>query len=276
VFISPDANLYLKPSLAELFAGELCISGSATSDERCVVRNPPPGTYWIAVHNYQGSAPDALDHHVLAVAVIEDNNGDGLTVIAPEAGLPGEPFALVAEWDRSMNAGDIHYALVNIGSTSDKSDDIGSTLLRLDRIESDFTVTVDRTAVVASQALLYTWNIAAVRTDEPARNYRISVDIPPPYRVNGIDGEPVIATQNAVWEFTQVPGAPPRSGSIRVVGDFADAADSLAERLVADCPSRGRARRPRPPARPGAGGRRAARRRGPHGAWRTPPPRRRG
>ena len=225
LYIARDANLDGKPNGAELAGGELCVSASQISLERCVVRDPTPGVYWIAVQNFTASNPDAADRHLMTVAVIEDG-GDGLEVAAPAEIHSGEPYALRAEWNLEMQAGDTWYASIDLGTSPDSPDDMGRTLLRLDRSADDFDVTVDRQKIVAGDSVTYAWTIEPVATDAAAVDYRVSVIIPAGMTAHADAAD--FDDDTMVWAFSQAPGAPQRSGTLTLTASAASTAGELA------------------------------------------------
>jgi hypothetical protein len=216
LFIARDANLDGRPNGAELAGGELCVSASARADERCVVHDPEPGVYWVAVQNFAASAPDALDRHVMTLATLEDG-GDGLDLQAP-AFEGGEPYSLQAEWNLDMQAGETWYADIEVGTEPETPNDVSRTLLRMDRVADDFSVAVDRAEVAAGEPATYTWTVATAPADAAAVAYAISADIPAGASAQ-VDAAGTFEDGVASWTFTQLPGAAVRSGTLTLVPD---------------------------------------------------------
>lgn len=225
LFIARDSDLDGKPTGAEWGWGQLCVSGGSDSNERCIVDTFEPGTYWIAVHNFEASAPDALDRHVLSVAVLEDDQA-GLTVTPPAAVENNEPFVVQAGWDHAMTPGASYYAAIDLGTTPDIAGNIGRTILRIDRLEDDFNVTVDSTSLVAGESAVYTWSVATVPTDGTARDYIVTATVPDGFVFNA-DANSTINGNEVRWEFSQSPGAPERTGTLTLETPLAEQARDL-------------------------------------------------
>lgn len=228
---SPDLDLYIardmnfdgKPNGAELLTGELCTSGSPESFERCVIADPPPGVYWIAIVNFAASGPDALDRHLVSVATLE-GDAQGLQVTGPGSISNGEVYDLQATWDFDMQPGDKSYALITVGTSPQSPSDIGSSLLRLDRVADPLTVSASHASVIASQAVSYTWSVPA-STGGGSSDQLLTVQLPAGMTVT-TDESGEVQDDVAVWQFSSAAGE--TTGSITVVTPHSEVASQLA------------------------------------------------
>lgn len=137
LFVLYDADGDNVPSLTE----EVARSRSGTSIEEIQINYPTPGTYFIAVQNFEGSR-SGTDTFDMRYAVVEDQlAGDSLQAIAPSSLEAGNSFDMRLIYDLALaNSGDDYFAAFGMGSTSG-NDDLGLLNFDINRIDDDVVVT---------------------------------------------------------------------------------------------------------------------------------------
>lgn len=96
-------------------AGDVvCNSGGPSWNEYCDIRNPAPGTWWVLVQSFQGSAnqPDDISLSYGAVPAAPAGN---FVARGPAAVPAGEPFAIDLDYDLpDFQVGDRWYGAVTV------------------------------------------------------------------------------------------------------------------------------------------------------------------
>ncbi|WP_298441974.1 S8 family serine peptidase [uncultured Ferrimonas sp.] len=197
LYITRDFNLDGKVSAIEL-DNFTCISGRFDSAESCVIDNPVPGAYLVVVHNYQGSAPEALDSHSLAVAKVSKDS-PSFSVSAPESISANEPFSVELSWDQEMAQGDIYYGAFTMGTHPDLPENVGMVQFELHRGADDVSVEVDADSVPAGTAIDYTVQLLA-NTSGVDKRYQISTTVPAGFEVMAAEGASINGNQVS-WDL---------------------------------------------------------------------------
>ena len=96
VYIGLDEDLDGDVSAYEGSNQMICISAEVDSNEQCDLLQPEPGVYYIVIHNFEGSAANAMDDVRFTVATLQDESMDNLAaeLIAGEEGA----FSIKANW----------------------------------------------------------------------------------------------------------------------------------------------------------------------------------
>ncbi|WP_020650707.1 S8 family serine peptidase [Solimonas variicoloris] len=184
LFIGLDGNLNGRPDVAES-ASFYCMSADDDADEECVIVDPQPGSYWIAVHNYEGNA--AGDTHALVVAQVR-NGVNGLTMSGPASTTFGEPYAVDIGWNLpALRSADTAFAVFSARPLDAVGTDNGPFgIVELARTEDGVTVDTETTELLSGAALRYTLQLAG-----SAQATTVDVEIPEPLSVESAEGASV-------------------------------------------------------------------------------------
>jgi hypothetical protein len=130
LFVGLDSNGDGQPEEAE----EVCRSASAVALEKCTLKAPAAGTWWILVQNWAGSEK-VLDDIELTAAVIPGTDNGNLTVTGPSGSVAaGQPFNVTLGWNEpALEPGDFWFGLVEYGSDRKTPANAGSLLVRIAR-----------------------------------------------------------------------------------------------------------------------------------------------
>ena len=129
---APDVDMFWGSGSMPSAATQLGASAGGSWDEYLSANNPPAGTYWVLVQNWQGSdsQPDDI---VLATAVVDGDAGN-MTVTGPASVPPAQPFDLTVSWNADMNAGEVWYGSFTLGTNSANAGDLGLVDVNLYRV----------------------------------------------------------------------------------------------------------------------------------------------
>ncbi|HEY0921724.1 S8 family serine peptidase [Rheinheimera pacifica] len=189
---SPDLDLYIGPDEnlnGDVEAGEgttnlLCISAGVDSNEVCDLLAPEPGVYYIALHNFQGAAPGAMDDVSLSVAVISDRDETNLALTL----VPGtaQQFALRANWQLAdAQPGDDYIGVVAAETATGQR--FGLTALDIHIAEPVVALGTAKQKVGAGTTLSYQLSLAANNT-AAARNIAFNLAVPEGLSLSAIEG----------------------------------------------------------------------------------------
>ncbi|HYJ85660.1 MAG TPA: S8 family peptidase [Pyrinomonadaceae bacterium] len=137
---APDVDLFVGRDLdgdnAPDAAEEVCRSASGVWQEKCTLKAPAAGKWWILVQNW-ASSPALIDTIELTAAVIPGTNNGNLTATGPSTTIPaGQPFDILLTWNEpALAAGDYWFALVEYGADSRHPNNAGSLLVRINRTQ---------------------------------------------------------------------------------------------------------------------------------------------
>lgn len=181
---SPDMDLYVGidedldglPNATEMYYSLMCISGNIDSKERCIIDNPPSGTYWVYAHNFEGSVegePDTVD---LEVTQISYSSIASFDITAPQSVEADEEFDVTlsvngyldyTEALMPLEQGDVYYGLLEMGSTAELKRNIGKTLVKVSGIENVVvnTAPIVNKPIADVQIELSTDNTAIINVD---------------------------------------------------------------------------------------------------------------
>lgn len=133
---APDVDLFVGRDLdgdnAPDEAEEVCRSASGVWEEKCTIKAPAAGKWWVLVQNW-ASSPALIDDIELTAAVIPGTNNGNLFVNGPSSTVPaGQPFDITLTWNvPTLVAGDFWFALVEYGSDSRHPNNAGALLVKL-------------------------------------------------------------------------------------------------------------------------------------------------
>ena len=135
---APDVDLFVGRDLdgdnAPDETEEVCRSASGVWQEKCTLKAPASGKWWILVQNWAGSAA-LIDTIELTAAVIPGTNNGNLFVTGPGSTVPaGQPFDITLNWNvPTMAVGEYWFGLVEYGADSRHPNNAGSLLVRINR-----------------------------------------------------------------------------------------------------------------------------------------------
>lgn len=190
LFIGRDSNLDGKVEQAETF-NLLCQSAGETADEECVLLDPQPGSYWIAVHNYTGSGA-AVDTHTLLVAQVKDRV-DGLSMSGPAATKLGQPFAVNIGWNLPLVSDDVAFAVYSVRTDPAAPDQGPFGIVELARAHDTLAVTAEAKELLSGAPLNYTLRLDAGGATT------IDLDIPEPLSLLSAEGAPAVDGRHLRW-----------------------------------------------------------------------------
>ena len=137
---APDVDLFVGRDLdgdnAPDEAEEVCRSASGVWQEKCTLKAPAAGKWWILVQNW-ASSPALIDTIELTAAVIPGTNNGNLFVTGPSSTVPaGQPFDITLSWNiPTLAVGEYWFALVEYGADSRHPNNAGSLLVRINRTD---------------------------------------------------------------------------------------------------------------------------------------------
>lgn len=184
LYIGPDENLDGDLSSADDIHNLLCMSAGVDSNEICDLLTPAPGVYYIALHNFQGSAPGAMDDVSLSVAVISDKDEANLALtVVPHT---ASQFSLRAGWQLAdAEPGDDYVGV--IAAETGIGQRFGLTALDIHIAEPVVALGTSQQKVGAGTTLSYQLTLAANNT-AAARSVAFSLAVPEGLSLSAIDG----------------------------------------------------------------------------------------
>jgi hypothetical protein len=88
----------------------------------CNFDDPPAGSWWILVQNWEAS-DEPPDDVLLAYGIVTSEADEDWSVTGPESVGRAEPFSLEVGWSvESMAPGDIYYGVVDLGTPMGAND----------------------------------------------------------------------------------------------------------------------------------------------------------
>ncbi len=130
LFMGRDTDGDKAPDAVE----ELCRSASEVALEKCTIKAPEAGTWWVLVQNWAASER-LIDDVQLTAAVIGGGDNGNLTVTGPAGSVPAnQPFDVTLSWNEpQLQPGDVWFALVEYGADRQHANNAGSMLVKLAR-----------------------------------------------------------------------------------------------------------------------------------------------
>jgi uncharacterized repeat protein (TIGR01451 family) len=174
LFWGQDSNSNGMPDAGE----ELDSSTTSSYEEYLNLNDPPAGTYWVLVQNWDASAAGAADEVTLATAVVPGTDAGNMSVDGPTSVPAGTPFDIRLYWDTpTMEVGDRWYGAVSLGTDGSSPGNIGTVPVNVRRLEDDVTKTASATAALPGDTLTYTITIQPNMTQESV-TYALTDTIP--------------------------------------------------------------------------------------------------
>lgn len=151
---SPDLDLFVGRDLnddGQAQASELvCASTGLSQLERCLIKQPQAGRWWVLVQNWEASGAPGGDEVQLEMVVLTTDSAQSSLVASGKGRHPGGPLLLDLYWDQpAMRKDERWLAALAISSAPDQIADIGSVLVEVTRGSADLP---QPTALFAGQS----------------------------------------------------------------------------------------------------------------------------
>ena len=208
---SPDVDLFWGSGDTPSAATELGASATGSWQEYLSANNPPAGTYWVLVQNWQGSAsqPDDIG---LALGVVGGDVGN-MWVDAPTSIGALEPFDVTIYYDLdNAMAGDYWYGSFTLGTSAATPGDIGIVDVNLHRIQDDVSKTASVSEAMPGEMVEYAIEIQPNISDTDL-SYVLTDTIPAgmtyvPGSATASSGTVAVSGNTLTWNgVVAVPGA---------------------------------------------------------------------
>ncbi|MBU3022925.1 S8 family serine peptidase [Aestuariibacter sp. A3R04] len=153
-------------------------STSVYADEEVDQLAPQPGTWFVIVHNFEGSDSSA-DNYTLEYVVVDEEDEGNLLVEGPQTSGAMTAFDLRIIWDLGFAAvGDRYFGAFSLGSDLSSDSNIGVTHVIVSREDNDVSLSSPGSARVnRGNSLTFDVNILENLTAED-RNYDITLPVP--------------------------------------------------------------------------------------------------
>ncbi len=173
LFVLKDQDGDGIPSITE----EIAISANSGSNELITINYPEPGTYFIAIQNFE-SSEKVIDSVEMRYAIVTDQlAGNSLQTQAPSATSANEPFDIRVIYNLpNAQAGDEYFSVIEMG-TRVLGKNLGIIKVNIKRIEDDVSIDATPTRVIAGDTFPFSISIDSNPSNE-ARNYRIVLPLP--------------------------------------------------------------------------------------------------
>lgn len=212
LYIGRDLNLNGRPDAQEYFS-LLCTSAGPDNNELCNISDPTPGTYWIAVHNFQGSAPGATDQVEISVAQ-SDRAEQADNLLATVVPTSATEYSLKLDWQLPESDADAFWIADTV--LTNPQGDLASVLqIDLQQQASLLKLSSGKTTELAGKALNYQLQIAA-NSSEQARTLELDAQLPAGWTLSGAEVD-----DNSI-ELTQAAGAAARSIDLTLTPENAE------------------------------------------------------
>nr|WP_239480238.1 S8 family serine peptidase [Parashewanella hymeniacidonis] len=203
MYIGRDSNLNGKPDSYSEFQNLLCMSADDTAFESCVINNPEPGSYYLAVHNFgDTSAPSTtVDDISIELAVIgKDDNS--ITVTAPETIVSEDAFDISIAWDKPLKRDTLYMTALELGSGANTPDNIGLMPIEIYRNANLVGGSLNTTSATTGDTLTATIDLVGNDSDAE-RTVSIELTLPEAVNVNSDSHNGQLEANVISWEIAQ-------------------------------------------------------------------------
>jgi uncharacterized repeat protein (TIGR01451 family) len=191
LYVGVDTNMDGLPAAAEL----ICASAKSGWQEQCTLSNQAGVNVWVVAQNFQSvEAGDVT----IALTTLTPENNNALTVTGPTTIPAYTPFALDMVWNLPGSAaGDIWYALVDLGTDTANPGNIGRMAVRLMRHAGDVSISQNATTITLGEVITYTLAIQP-NLSNVAMTYTLTDTIPFGLQVipSSVTGGATVATHS--------------------------------------------------------------------------------
>lgn len=203
LYIGRDSNYNGKPDDYFEMAELLCMSATETALENCVVDNPQPGSYYVAVHNFgDTSAPsDTVDDITIELAVI-DKDDSSISVDFKTQVDAREDIGLVLNWDKTLKSDTLYTTVLEIGTGPDAASNVGLMPIELYRNATYLTSTLDSEFVNTGDKLTLSLELAANPSDKEMV-FDVAVNLPEGLTIESDSHSGLLDQGNLSWQVTQ-------------------------------------------------------------------------
>ena len=214
-YIGRDLNLNGRPDASgasQEFFGMICESVGPDNNELCNLTLPEPGSYWLAVHNFQGSAPGATDQIEISVAQsdIAEQSGNLQATVVPSSATE---YSLKLDWQLPESDTDELW-IADTVLTNPRGDLAAALQINLQQHASLVKLNSSKTTQLAGKALSYQLKLAA-NTSEQARTLELDAQLPTGWILSGS------AVNNNSIKLTQAAGAAAQTIELTLTPDNA-------------------------------------------------------
>lgn len=173
----PDATAYVQE-----FFGMLCESTGPDNNESCNLTLPEPGSYWLAVHNFEGSAPGAMDQFEISVAQ-SDRAEQPANLDARVEATSATEYNLRLNWQLPETDSDEHWIADTI-LTNASGDQAAALQIDLQQQASLLRLGTASNKVQAGKAIAYQLTLAANHS-AAARTLELVAQLPAGWTLSG-------------------------------------------------------------------------------------------
>lgn len=150
MFWGVDTNADGLPSAAE----EIGRSATGSALEYLSLLDPPAGTYWLMIQNWDGTVGgDDISYALAQISALDAGN---LTIAGPASQTAETPFTLTLNYNEDTDIGDRLYGVFEVGSSAATPADIATTTITLNRVGDEVTKTADKTIAMRGDTVTYT------------------------------------------------------------------------------------------------------------------------
>ncbi|WP_019029987.1 S8 family serine peptidase [Colwellia piezophila] len=218
---APDMDLYVGidenndglPDQLELFYSLTCLSGNIDSNEKCEIKNPLPGIYWVFAHNFTGTAVGVADEVELAITKVAFTYEPSFDIDAPTVVDRAEVFdinltvngALGSNGIEPLEEGALYYGQFELGLSSTFKRNIGTAIIAVTGGESAPYFTSIEESILAGELIHYQINLPS-NTATNERTFTIEVNIPLGLSYQEDSAGGTFADNKVTWQITQSAG----------------------------------------------------------------------
>lgn len=210
---SPDLDLYVGIDInnnglldsRDEITNIACQSATALSIESCILENPAPGNYIIAIYNYGNrESPSAnTDSVSYQWALIEENDGQ-LSVEFDSIAAANQDIDLTLNWQSDQLIQDQQYVTaVAVGTSVDTPSNIGIVPINFYRSSGVVITSIDKTRVNAGENITISTQIKANNTTLD-RTLDLTLSLPQGVQLVSDDKQATQSGQNVIWKINQL------------------------------------------------------------------------
>ncbi len=178
VYVGKDYN---GNGIADMQDEIVCVSNHKWFDNFCDIADPESGEYWTVFYNSNYSGYEGtVEKWAASYAVVPNTPASNL-----DANLVanGETADLTISWQQEMDKDDIYYGMVDVGSSSVNSNNIGQIPVKLKRGDNRVTVGVPQTGANVGDEIPVTFALTANNSGMD-RTFSIEAQLPAGLSVN--------------------------------------------------------------------------------------------
>lgn len=218
---APDMDLYVGidenndglPDQLELYYSLICLSGGIDSNEKCEIKNPPAGIYWIFAHNFEGTSVGADDEVELAITKVAFTYEPSFDIDAPTSVDKADVFdielningVLGGSGIEPLEEGALYYGQFELGLSPTFKRNIGTAVIKVTGGESTPYISSIEESVLAGEVIHYQIHLPS-NTSNSDRTFNIEVDIPQDLSYQEDSAGGTLSDNKVTWTLTQAAG----------------------------------------------------------------------